>query len=624
MRLMTIIDEKFTREGSVSNSSFDPKNRTIEVIWAAGAPVKRYSWDTGFFIEELVMDKKSIRMERFDNGSMSLLDTHESYRMEDRLGVVLKDSVRISGGKGYATVKISRNPRGDALLNDLEDGIPFPVSVGYRIHAYEETEGADDGTLPKRRIIDWEPLELSAVPIPADAGAHSRSVNLHQGTKKMPNTIAIESPPIETADEDLARASYLDFIERKDVVPGRLIARMRAEGGDVVSARKQVLDYLDRQDSQISTFHTGGDHRSAGDDATARVVDALVVRMGGKSELADNTLVSKSSLDIARHYIQSRGGDTRSISDRSIANAMIGGREPWLQSRTLSTGDFPSLLANVASKVLLQRFEASPSTLKLLSRERSAQDFKPQSLLRVGEAPKLTLVDENGEVTHGKLSEEKNALQLATYAKILNLTLQAIINDDLGGFGDLIANFADAANVTEGDLFYDSLSRHAAGTINLADGTPGFHASRGNKAAAGAALSITTLSAARQAMRTQKSVAADRTAGVVPSVLLVGPALETVGEQLVATLNASQVSDQNPFAGKLRLMVEDRLAGNGWFVFGDPQQRPVFAHSYLDGQTGPQVTTRDGWEVLGTQFRCLLHFGAGFVDWRASYYNPGA
>ncbi|QPC87137.1 hypothetical protein GA830_10570 [Mesorhizobium sp. NBSH29] len=159
----------------VRADTFNEGDRTVEIVWAAGAQVKRYSWDEGYYMEELSMDPKAIRLDRFAAG-MSLLDSHSHYSMESRLGTVVPGSVRIEAGKAYAKIKLSRKPRAEELFQDLRDGHSFPVSVGYKTHAYEKREG-DSNSLPILRAIDWEPMELSAVPVPADSGAHSRSEN---------------------------------------------------------------------------------------------------------------------------------------------------------------------------------------------------------------------------------------------------------------------------------------------------------------------------------------------------------------------------------------------------------------------------------------------------------------
>ncbi len=45
---------------------------------------------------------------------------------------------------------------------------------------------------------------------------------------------------------------------------------------------------------------------------------------------------------------------------------------------------------------------------------------------------------------------------------------------------------------------------------------------------------------------------------------------------------------------------------------------------YLSSAQGPQLSSRDGWEVLGREFRVTLDFGAGATDHRGAYRNAGA
>lgn len=110
----------------------------------------------------------------------------------------------------------------------------------------------------------------------------------------------------------------------------------------------------------------------------------------------------------------------------------------------------------------------------------------------------------------------------------------------------------------------------------------------------------------------------------MPRYLLVGPALETTAEKLLSTINATTVDDVNPFGGRLSLLVEPRLTGNAWYVFADPATAPVLEWAYLSSAPGPQLSSRDGWDVLGREFRVVLDFGCGAVDHRGAYRNPGA
>jgi hypothetical protein len=41
---------------------------------------------------------------------------------------------------------------------------------------------------------------------------------------------------------------------------------------------------------------------------------------------------------------------------------------------------------------------------------------------------------------------------------------------------------------------------------------------------------------------------------------------------------------------------------------------PLFTHAYLTGARGPQLSSRGGFNVLGVEFRVVLHFGVLLFD----------
>ena len=60
-----------------------------------------------------------------------------------------------------------------------------------------------------------------------------------------------------------------------------------------------------------------------------------------------------------------------------------------------------------------------------------------------------------------------------------------------------------------------------------------------------------------------------------------------------------------------------------WYVFADPGSIPVLEYAYLSSAQGPQIASREGFDVLGIEFRVVLDFGAGALDWRGAYLNEG-
>src|SRR5581483_8679484 len=124
--------------------------------------------------EELSLDPKHVRLDRLRSGGAPLLANHSSGSLDDVIGVVEHAQLDPGGVRGSATVRFDRGAAGEEAYRKVSDGILRNVSVGYRTYKYQRVEGGDDST-PVYRAVDWEPHELSIVPIGADAGAYARA-----------------------------------------------------------------------------------------------------------------------------------------------------------------------------------------------------------------------------------------------------------------------------------------------------------------------------------------------------------------------------------------------------------------------------------------------------------------
>lgn len=287
--------------------TFNETERTVEVIWSTGAKVKRYDWGKdGWYMEELSMEPKAIRLERFQNG-MSLLDTHDGWSMASRIGVVTQGSVRVEGGKAFATVKFSRNQLGEQIFQDLKDGIPVQISVGYRVHKYEKTTG-EEGAMPTYRAIDWEPMELSAVPIPADAGAHSRSdpqnsyeVEIETRGDVHDETTGEEKIPMNKRDA----AKTFNGAQLDALALGCGLSRKEAETDDQL--RERLTKVFDAEDAAAS--------RAAADEERAKraAEDAQRAEEQRRSTAGNQTPLTAA--DVQKIVDETRKAETTRVSE---------------------------------------------------------------------------------------------------------------------------------------------------------------------------------------------------------------------------------------------------------------------------------------------------------------------
>ena len=155
--------------------SVDVERRTVEVVWSTGAAVRRRDpWTGKRYDEVLSLDEAHVDLSRL-NGGAPLLNTHGAWDLRDVIGVVERAWIAREGEAivGRATVRFSDRADVEPIWRDVASGIVRNVSVGYAVRSYEITE--TDGQPPVWRAVDWQPLELSAVPIGADAAAGFRA-----------------------------------------------------------------------------------------------------------------------------------------------------------------------------------------------------------------------------------------------------------------------------------------------------------------------------------------------------------------------------------------------------------------------------------------------------------------
>lgn len=160
------------RGAELRAASFDEKDQTIECCWTTGATVRRVSWLDGVYDEELVVSANAVRLERLNAGA-PMLNTHSQWDLASVIGAVMPGTARLEAGKGLARVQLSRTSGDADVVQKIRDGIIRNISVGYIRHKIEKIE--KNGETPLWRVVDWEPHEISAVPVPADAGSQFRS-----------------------------------------------------------------------------------------------------------------------------------------------------------------------------------------------------------------------------------------------------------------------------------------------------------------------------------------------------------------------------------------------------------------------------------------------------------------
>lgn len=318
-------------------------------------------------------------------------------------------------------------------------------------------------------------------------------------------------------------------------------------------------------------------------------------------------------------------GEMLMMAMRSAGHRPAGVRDAIRMAGSHTSSDFPLILQDALGKSVARQLEQVTPALARAAHEISAEDYRGGNLLSLSSSGMPQEIGESGEIKYVTMDEKGERKPAPRdFGAIFHLSNKAIINDDLSLFDQIGKQMVAGATERFRRVLLEPVLAGGGLGHNMADDKPVFHADHGNLAPAGGALTITTLSAARLAVRNQRGSQGEYYA-IEPWALVVPPQLETVAQQVLAEINATKTADVNPFSGALELIVEVGLTNpNAWYLIGNPASADGLAYSYLEGQSAPRVESQPGWHTLGTEFRLVWALDARFVSYASWYKNPGA
>lgn len=565
-----------TMRAAFTPSTLDAEKRTVQLTWTTGARVLRGFWDR--YWEELSLDPKHVRLDRLNNGA-PVLDTHSTDGIRSIIGVV--ENAQLQRTKGVATIRFDSGAEGAEAMRKVQEGVLRNVSVGYRVHKMEKIEdGADK--IPVYRVVDWEPHELSMVPIGADADAGVRSADSDRNPcvfvtrikeTKMDDddettndstpsgdspavaaTRAAASARIEDAKtraateqaaaekaraEERIRVAEITSLGKRFKMGDAWVANMIAIGASVEEVRKAILDIGVRDDGE---FNPGTYTRmEAGEDARDKFVRGglawVLERCGHTQTIAQAKKVERLAhnfkdvstdpgefrgmrmTDLARYAIELRGGRVpKGLHGEALIRRAL---ETRGDSGFNTTSDFAILLETAMNKIFVGQYALAPVTWPMWAGRKSVADFRTSTFYRPGTFGVLDTVTEAGEIKHKNVPDgEKRTLTPGTKGNIIGITRRALANDDLGAFTNLASGLGlTAAFTIESDAFA-LVTANAGLGINY-DANPLFHSSRSNIGPTGT-MSVTTLDGGRAVMAKQKDPSANQFLALRPAVWL-GP-----------------------------------------------------------------------------------------------------
>ena len=664
----------------------DAEDRRFKLKWYTGATVPRYSWDEGSYKLTLSMDEKHIRMGRLTSGKAPLLNSHSSYDLASVIGVI-----ESADTDGNAIARMSPRAEVTPIWEDVQAGIIRNASVGAHIHKLQDVSKKDkEGNVLERAYLatDWEPMEVSLVPIGADprAGMSAQLEDKNRFTEAEIVSVSLTGAATARLEINMEKETAQAGPETRSTLKEEE-AKLAAEAAE--AERKRIIEAgIAKERARVQSINTTVKALNLPQSFAAKHIadgtDADVFNKLAIDEKAKEAVITQTQQQIGVGAVEIRSDEadnrrrgmvgamlnrfeegafafdeknTEFVFDKNKKAKLWEGSRPYMGMSLLdcakecltakgirwqsknqseivslafqSTSDFPYILADSANKTLRAGYELAPSPWKLIAAQRSARDFKDQRELTLDSGSRLGKVPESGEYARGFLTEGRESWKVDSYGQIIAVTRQAVINDDLGAFTTIPFLLGQEVAANEASIVVGLITANGS----MSDGVALFESSTHKNYVAsgsGAAISVSSLATTALKMMTQAGPGGKPLA-LMPKYLLVPAAQATLAVQYTTAIPAvTKAADVNPYAGQLTPLVEPRLDAAGitdsWYLFADPMSAngTVLVYAYLAGQSGPRTETRMGFNVDGMEIKVSEDFGAGVVDYRGAARNHGS
>lgn len=470
---------------------------------------------------------------------------------------------------------------------------------------------------------------LARTPISIPAAAAALTPEIH-----MSGQTTTTAAPNEKALEDArAEGARLEIKRRADIAAEFTPAIMSKAGGGkdemaklqkkleedpaatADQARKEILALLAKDVTPAAGGYVAKTEDEA-DKQRAGLRAALEIKAGLKGNDVANPFRGYSLTEMARMVLAHRGVTTEGLDRMKLVAVAL----------THHSSDFPKFLENVAEKSMLKGAEEAEETFQVWTVAGELGDFKPAKRVDLGSFPSLPKVAEGAEYQYGTIGERGESIVLGKYGKMISLTREAIINDDLNGFSRLARKMGRAAIRTVGDLVYGVLTSNP----NMADGNPLFHANHGNLLTA-AAINTTSIEEARTKMARQKAQGQTtgslniRLAYVLCPVSLQGVANTVRDSEFEVGATAKNNTVPNSVRGAFEVVADARLddaSTTNWYTAASPTLHDTVEVAYLDGNRTPTLETQNGWSVDGVDWKVRMEAGVKALDCMTLQKNP--
>ncbi len=308
-----------------------------------------------------------------------------------------------------------------------------------------------------------------------------------------------------------------------------------------------------------------------------------------------------------------------------------------IQASGFSTLSISTILSNTANKFLMEGWNAVDMTAMRLSSIRPVPDLKTVTTVSLTGDMMFEKLGAAGEIKHGTLGEVTYTNKADTYARMLAITEDDIINDDLGALTAIPRKLGRGAATKLNDIFWTVfLGAENAGFFSATHNTVG-NTGNSNFNTGAADITLAGLTATELLFLNQVDPNG-LPLGVQPAIMVVPTALKATATALLdpqsrlITGASSTLSDVNVFAGRFRLesspyMHNSSYTGyspSAWYMMADPNEMPMIEIAAYQGRVEPTVESASAdFNTLGVQMRGVNRVGVALQDFRAAVKADG-
>lgn len=264
----------------------------------------------------------------------------------------------------------------------------------------------------------------------------------------------------------------------------------------------------------------------------------------------------------------------------------------------LTTSQWTQVYAEVMNRALMKKYDRVDlqTWRKVVSNITSAPDFRAQYRIRIGGFGNLATVSEGGTYQEIDVpTDEQVSFAVTKRGNLFNLTMEAMVNDDIGAVQRMVSSAGTAAAQTLYEHVWDLIDTNANTDY---DSTALFDATHNNLGTVALA-TANSLDNRVYAMADQTEQDSGKSIGVTPKYLLHPTELmRTSWEQAIG--NVSSVSGRaETLENWLKTYaIEPIWVGywtdaNNWYLVADPARFPTIEVAFLNGQQNPEFFIQD-------------------------------